>query len=101
MVGQNACVRRRVIASVLAVVLGAGLQIAADDGAGDVRRAAEVVPFPRTSAPLPVPEVTFQQGPWQDDVPWDAPPAEANGFVARCTGASSPPCALALPHEAD
>ena len=100
MVGQNACMRRRVIASVLAVVLGAGLQIAADDEA-DVQRVAEVVPFPRTSAPLPVPEVTFQQGPWQDDVPWDAPSTEADGFVPRCTGTSSPPCALVLRHGSD
>lgn len=100
MVGQNARMRRLVIAAVLAVVLGAGLQIATDDE-GDARHVAEVVPFPRPSRPLPVPEVTFVEGPWQDDVPWDAPPADADGFVARCTGTSSPPCALVLQHRSD
>ncbi len=93
--------RRLVIAAVLAVVLGAGLQIATDDDAGDVRQVAEVLPFPRSSTPLPVPEVTFQEGPWQDDVPWDAPPAEAKGFVAQCTGSSSPPCALTRRSKTD
>jgi hypothetical protein len=78
----------------MAACVGAGVQIASDGDPADVRQVADIAPFPRTVMPLPVPEVTFQEGPWRDE-PSFGRPAEAEGFVARCTGASSPPCVLA------
>jgi hypothetical protein len=96
---QNAEMRRLVVAAVVAVCIGASVQIASDDDAPDARQVAEVLPFPRSTTPLPVPEVVIPQGPWQDEVPWDAP-VEADKFTARCTAASSPPCVLAMrPHS--
>jgi hypothetical protein len=102
MVVQNAGMKRLVVvAAVLATCAGAGVQIAVDGDAGDVRQVAEVMPFPRSTSPLPVPEVTIQQGPWQDEVPFTSPttvPSVPDGFVVRCTG-NPPPCAVPDPAD--
>ncbi|KQX75985.1 hypothetical protein [Aeromicrobium sp. Root472D3] len=96
--------RRLVLAAAaVAACVGAGVQIASDDDVADARRVAEVVPFPRTTTPLPVPEVTIEQGPWRDEPPFASPstaPRLPDGFTARCTGSTSP-CAVTERSGAD
>lgn len=76
---------------VVAMVLGLGLVTAvalvvtlslrgSDDGSSDTI----VMPYPRTSKPLPVPEVRIGSGPWADSLP-AAPPPSAELRTCRTT----------------
>ncbi|MBD8606527.1 hypothetical protein IFT73_06640 [Aeromicrobium sp. CFBP 8757] len=102
--GQNAGTRRLVLAAAaVAACVGAGVQIASDDDRAGVRQEARAVPFPRSTTPLPVPEVTIEQGPWRDEPPFASPstaPRLPEGFTARCTGSTSP-CAVTKRSGAD
>ena len=95
---------RRVVLAAAAVAawVGAGAQIASHGGdPADVRQVADIAPFPRTTTPLPVPEVTFQEGPWRDEPSFVSPstvPRLPDGFTARCTGNTSP---CAVPESAE
>ncbi|KAA1375968.1 hypothetical protein [Aeromicrobium fastidiosum] len=94
--------KRLVLLAVLAVAVtvGAAVQIASDGEPGDARRVADVAPFPRTTKPLPVPEMSILEGPWKDETPGIVPrsalPVVPDGFVERCTACATPLTATPL-----
>ena len=91
--------RRLLVVAALAVVVGTGIQIVSSDEPGDVRQVAEVAPFPRTTKPLPVPEMAIVEGPWRDELPGVVPPSLLprsgsrlpEAFVERCTACATMP----------
>jgi hypothetical protein len=92
--------KRLILAAVLAVSLGAlvgaSVQVLTSGGGSGGPRVVEAMPYPRTTSPLPVPEVFIGQEPWRDPLPSSVPskPAEANGFVTLCKTGSSRPADL-------
>ncbi|MET0448336.1 MAG: hypothetical protein ABWX74_02800 [Aeromicrobium sp.] len=65
---------------------------------GGVRLTADVIPFPRSTTPLPVPEVRIGEEPWRDELSPDVARTPAPGFRQHCTSCagtggplSSPP----------
>ena len=91
--------RRLLVVAALAVMVGAGVQIVSSDEPGDVRQVAEVAPFPRTTKPLPVPEMAIVEGPWRDELPDVVPPPVLprsgsrlpEGFIERSTACATTP----------
>ncbi|MET0821452.1 MAG: hypothetical protein ABWY58_10835 [Aeromicrobium sp.] len=91
--------KRLIIAAVLAVSLGAlvgvSVHVLTTGGSGGPR-VVEAMPYPRTTSPLPVPEVSIRQEPWRDPLPSSVParPVPAEGFVTLCKTGSSQPAEL-------
>jgi hypothetical protein len=92
--------KRVILAAVLAVSLGAlvgaSVQVLTTGGGSGGPRVVEAMPYPRTTSPLPVPEVFIGQEPWRDPLPSAVPakPADARGYVTPCKTASSRPAEL-------
>ena len=88
--------KRLILATVLAVSLGAlvgvSVQVLTTGGSGGPR-GVEAMPYPRSTSPLPVPEVVIAQEPWRDPLPSAVPakPVDAKGFVTRCSACSAVP----------
>jgi hypothetical protein len=91
--------KRLILAAVLAVSLGAlvgaSMQVLTTRSASDGPQVVEAMPYPRTTSPLPVPEVVIGQEPWRDPLP-SAVPAKPvpEGFVTLCKTGSSQPAEL-------
>ena len=89
--------KRLILAAVLAVSLGAlvgaGVQVLTLGGAPAGPRVVEAMPYPRTTSPLPVPEVFIGQEPWRDSLPSSVPAKRLppEGFVTRCSACSAVP----------
>jgi hypothetical protein len=93
--------KRLILAAVLAVslaaVVGASVQLLTTNGASDGPPVVKAMPYPRTTSPLPVPEVFIGQEPWRDPLrsARAAKPVPRSGFVSRCaTGSAQPTDAL-------
>ena len=91
--------KRLILAAILAVslgaVVGASVQVLTTGGASDGPQVVEAMPYPRTTSPLPVPEVVIGQGPWRDPLPSTVPAKPvSDGFVTLCKTGSSQPAEL-------
>jgi hypothetical protein len=106
--GHNADMRRLLLLVPLLVVVAiAVVAVTRGSDEGPVARAgltADVVPYPRTTSPLPVPEVRIAEEPWRDELegvapevapsplpPTSVPPCQVPRFREKVNGSPSTP----------
>jgi hypothetical protein len=101
--------KRVILAVVLAISLGAvvgvSVQVLTTGDSSSGARVVEAAPYPRTTSPLPVPEIVVGQEPWRDPPSSSARQVQPvpRGFATLCSPGSPPPTdpgvCLARPRE--